>query len=176
MHNNKNTVHYRKSIRLKEFNYTTPWWYYVTICTNNHKKFFSEIKKGKVVLNEYGKIVEEEWFKTKKIRNNIDLDYHVIMPNHFHGIIIIESSDKTRLVTTDERRFGKPLPGSLSTIIGSFKSAVTKNINIIRKSPGNKVWQSRFYDHIIRNEKDLFRIRTYIQNNPLKWELDEYYQ
>jgi len=166
----------RKSIRLKEFDYTTPWWYYITICMFNHKILFGEIKKGKLVLNDFGKIVKDEWLKTKTIRNNIDLDYYVIMPNHFHGILINESRDKARLVPTEVRRFGKPVPNSLSSIIGSFKSAVTKRINESRKSPGAKVWQSRFYDHIIRNDNDLHRIRTYIQNNPLKWELDEYYK
>ena len=176
MQKSKKIKSQRKSIRLKEFDYTTPWWYYITICTFNHKILFGEIKKGKLVLNDFGKIVKDEWLKTKTIRNNIDLDYYVIMPNHFHGILINESRDKARLVHTEVRRFGKPVPNSLSSIIGSFKSAVTKRINEIRKSPGAKVWQSRFYDHIIRNDNDLNRIRTYIQNNPLKWELDEYYK
>lgn len=104
------------------------------------------------------------------------MDYYVIMPNHFHGILIINSRDKARLVRTDERKFGKPVANSLSSIIGSFKSAASKKINEIRKSPGAKVWQSRFYDHIIRNDNDLHRIRVYIQNNPLKWKMDEYYK
>ena len=121
----------RKSIRLVEFDYTTPWWYYVTICTHNHQQLFGKIKNGKMVFNNYGKMIEDEWLKTKQIRKNIDLDYYVIMPNHFNGIIIIQSRDKARLVPTNERKFGKPLPGSLSTIVGSFKSAVTKRINII---------------------------------------------
>ena len=166
----------RKSIRLKEFDYTTPWWYYITVCTSSHKNIFGEVKNGKCILSRYGKIVEGEWVKTKELRKNVDLDYYMIMPNHIHGIIIIESRDKARLVPTDERKYGKPVPNSLSSIIGSFKSAATKKINEIRKEQGEKVWQSRFYDHIIRNDNDLHRIRTYIQNNPLKWELDEYYK
>jgi REP element-mobilizing transposase RayT len=97
------------------------------------------------------------------------------MPNHFHGIIIIESRDKARLVPTDEyRKFGKPIAGSLSTIIGSFKSGVTKRINELKGNSGS-IWQSNYYEHIIRNEKDLFFTRSYIELNPLKWELDEYY-
>ncbi len=128
-----------------------------------------------MILSDYGKIVEEEWLKTKEIRKNIDLDYCVVMPNHFHGIIIIEGRDKARLVPTDERKFGKPISGSLSTIIGSFKSAVTKRVNELRKGSAKSVWQSNYYEHIIRNEKDLFFTRRYIQLNPLKWELDEYY-
>ena len=127
------------------------------------------------MLNEFGKIVEEEWLKTKELRKNIDLDYYIVMPNHFHGIIIIESRDKARLVPTDEyRKFGKPIPNSLSTIIGSFKSAVTKRINELKGGLGS-IWQSNYYEHIIRNGKDLFFTRRYIELNPLKWELDEYY-
>ena len=100
MQKSKKIKSQRKSIRLKEFDYTTPWWYYITICTFNHKIMFGEIKKGKLVLNDFGKIVKDEWLKTKTIRNNIDLDYYVIMPNHFHGILINESRDKARLVPT----------------------------------------------------------------------------
>ena len=166
----------RKSTRLKDYDYTTPWWYYVTICTHCHKNLFGEIKNRRMILSDFGYVVEEEWLKTKELRDYIDLDYYIIMPNHFHGILINESRDKARLVPTNERRFGKPIPNSLSSIIGSFKSAVSKKINKIRKSPGVKVWQAGFYDHIIRNDLDLFRIRKYIKNNPLKWELDEYYK
>ena len=84
--------HHRRSIRLKEYDYTNPNWYYVTICTKDKVCCFGKVKNGKMILNDYGKIVEEEWLKTKEIRKNIDLDYYVVMPNHFHGIIIIESN------------------------------------------------------------------------------------
>ncbi|UCH65710.1 MAG: transposase, partial [Ignavibacterium sp.] len=76
----------------------------------------------------------------------------------------------------ENRKFGKMEKGSLSSIIRSFKSASSKRINEINGTIGTKVWQSRFYDHIIRNDNDLHRIRTYIQNNPFKWELDEYFE
>ena len=82
---------------------------------------------------------------------------------------------KASLVPTDEyRKFGKPIPSSLSTIIGSFKSAVTKRINELKGGLGS-IWQSNYYEHIIRNGKDLFFTRRYNELNPLKWELDEYY-
>ena len=83
--------HRRRSIRLKEFDYSTPWWYYITICTFDHKKLFGRIEQDKMILNDKGQIVEEEWLRTKDLRENIDLDYYVIMPNHLHGILIIES-------------------------------------------------------------------------------------
>ena len=165
--------HHRKSIRLKEYDYTNPNWYYITICTYNKKDAFGDVKYGKMILNNYGKIVDEEWIKTKEIRKNIDLDDYVIMPNHFHGIIIINSSvGATRRVAPTKVK-STLQAGSLGAIIGQFKSKVTKRI----RSSGleNFKWQRNYYEHIIRNEQDLYRIRTYIQKNPLRWELDEYY-
>ena len=129
-----------------------------------------------MILSELGIIVEEEWLHTEKLRSNIELDYYIIMPNHFHGILIINSRDKARLVHTSEtHQFGKPVADSLSSIVGSFKSAVTKRINEFRNSPGKPVWQKNYYEHIIRNENDLNNIRKYLELNPLKWEIDEYY-
>ena len=81
--------YHRHSIRLPEFDYSTPWWYYVTICTHPKKCWFGDIKNGKMVLNTLGKCVESEWQKTKQIRPNVGLDDYVIMPDHLHGIIII---------------------------------------------------------------------------------------
>jgi hypothetical protein len=78
-----------ESTRLKNWDYSTPWWYYVTICTQNFILWFGELKNDKMILNDIGKIVEEEWLKTKKIRKKVDLGYYVIMPNHFHGIVIV---------------------------------------------------------------------------------------
>jgi len=160
--------------RLKEWDYSTPWWYYVTICTKNFKCWFGEVKNGKMILNDLGKIIEEEWLKTKEIRANVDLDYYVIMPNHFHGIPIIEGSEIATSVETHRDASLRIVQNNLSDIIRGFKGAVTKRVHTIGFD--HFQWQPRFYDHIIRNEADLRRIRTYIQNNPLKWELDEYFK
>jgi putative transposase len=174
------------SSRLKSWDYSTPWWYYITICTRNMSCCFGNVEHGKMILNLAGKIVNEEWRRSTTIRENVDLDYYVIMPNHIHGIIIIKSVETTRRVVsksesetllkdeTSQRLVSTTIkPNSLSSIVGQFKSIVTKRV----RSSGlkNFAWQPRFYDHIIRNKKDLHRIRTYIQNNPLKWELEEYY-
>ena len=189
----------RKSIRLKEYNYSFPGWYYVTICTFNRTKLFGKVINGKMMLNDSGKIVEEEWLKTIQIRSNVDLDYYVIMPNHFHGIIINEQSNEYVGVTqwtaitgrgelnspTNENmgriqyaptnnKFKSPSQ-TLGAIVRGFKSSVTKRV---REIPGNKslkIWQRNYYEHIIRNDLDLHNIRKYIENNPLKWELDEYF-
>lgn len=84
-------LHHRRSIRLKEYDYKNPNWYFITICLyDKSHHLFGSIKDGKMILNEFGKIVENEWLNTKFVRPNIDLDYYVVMPNHFHGILIIE--------------------------------------------------------------------------------------
>jgi REP element-mobilizing transposase RayT len=134
---------------------------------------FGKIENGNMELNDFGKILRNEWVKTPKIRQNVKLDEFVVMPNHIHGIISIVDNcrDTARRVSTLER-FGKPVCGSVPTIIRAFKSAVTKNINQYRNTPTAYVWQRGFYDHIIRNEKSLNEIREYIRINPLKWEFD----
>jgi len=169
--------HSRLSIRLKDYDYSTPWWYYITICSQDRKNIFGKIQNGKMILNKYGYVVEEEWLRTNEIRKNVELDYYITMPNHFHGILIINSRDTARCVPTDEKRkFGEMIPGSLPVIIRAFKSAVTKKINEFRNTSGGNIWQKNYYEHIIRNENDLNNIRKYIELNPLKWELDEYYK
>jgi putative transposase len=168
------------SARLKDWDYSIPWWYYVTICTKHFRNWFGDVKDGQKILNDLGKIVEEEWLRTKDIRSNVELDYYVIMPNHFHGNIIIMDVETSRRDVSKENETGqRPVstqlkPNSLGSIIGQFKSICTKRIHKLGYLQFQ--WQPRFYDHIIRNENDLRRIRNYIQNNPLKWELDEYYR
>ena len=82
-----------ESIRLKDWDYTTPWWYFVTINTKGQKKYFGSIINGKIILNDFAKVVQREWLKSKQIRKNIDLDYFVVMPDHIHGIIILNESN-----------------------------------------------------------------------------------
>ena len=84
------------TIRLKSWDYTTPWWYFVTICTKNHKEFFGDIENNKMILNEYGKVAEECWRQIVIHCKKVELDYFIIMPNHVHGIIIINESNLSR--------------------------------------------------------------------------------
>jgi len=132
-----------------------------------------------MVLNDLGKIVEEEWKRTAEIRPLIELDYYVIMPNHFHGIPIIKDVETSRRDVSKEYETGhRPVstylkPNSISSIIGQFKSICTKRIHKLGFEQFQ--WQPGFYDHIIRNDEDLRRIREYIQTNPFKWEIDEEY-
>jgi putative transposase len=119
------------SARLKDWDYSTPWWYYVTICTKNFKCWFGEIIKGKMILNKLGKIVEEEWLKTKEIRKSVDLDYYVIMPNHFHGIPIIEGPEIAKSVETHRDASLRIVKNNLSDIIRGFKGSITKRIHLL---------------------------------------------
>jgi len=132
-------------------------------------------------LNNLGELVREEWLKSAEIRTEIDLDKFVIMPNHFQGIVIIDQqinqsvgvNGRSPLQTIKSPEKISMKPQSLSSLIAGFKSVTTKKINLIRKTPKNRIWQSNYYDHIIRNQKSLDLIREYIQNNPLSWENDQ---
>jgi REP element-mobilizing transposase RayT len=171
---------------LKEYDYSSPGEYFVTICTHQRECLFGEIIKEKMVLNSLGLIVLEEWLKTHAIRHELELDAYIIMPNHLHGIIVIKDEPETQkksMVGTHGRASLRGVTPqnaslrrqsrSLGAIIAGFKSAATKRINEERNMPRIPVWQSRFYEHIIRNDKDLNNIREYIVNNPMQWHVDE---
>jgi len=166
-----------ESTRIKDFDYSTPWWYYVTINTKDHIYQFGNIKNCKMILNDIGKIVDAEWLRTKEIRKNVDLDYYVIMPNHFHGIVIlnaqldVETRCGVSLQHQNENIFSKPVKNSLSVVINQFKGSVKRWCN--KNGYVNFKWQPLFYDRIIRNEKELYKIRKYITDNPLKWEIEK---
>ena len=161
----------RVSIRLKDFDYTREGYYFVTVCVRNKECLLGGIENASVVLNDFGRKVETLWHDTPNHFANVELDIAVVMPNHLHGIIILKGRG-TACRAQMKEAFGKPVSGSLSTIIRSFKAAVTKHFNISRKNIGQSVWQKNFYEHIIRSEKELCNIREYIVNNPLKWEFD----
>jgi len=166
-------THARHSFRVQGYDYTQQGMYFVTICTFQRECLLGVVENEKMVANQMGRIVEEEWLNTPILRSNVLLDTFVVMPNHFHGIIEITPADrgKARRAPTVER-FGKPVSGSLATIIRSFKSATTKRINEIRDTLGQPCWQRNYYEHIIRSEEELTRARTYIIMNPLSWHLD----
>ena len=170
--------HQRRSIRLKDYDYSQAGAYFVTMCTDKKECVFGDIVNGEMVLNEYGKVVEEEWYRSAAIRREIELDAFVVMPNHIHGIVVIVESNvgAQGLAPLQQTQRGcvslGRKPRSLSTFIAGFKSAVSRRINDLRGTPYAPVWQRNYYEHVIRNENDLNEIREYIVNNPLKWDLD----
>ena len=161
--------HYRRSIRLKEYDYSQTGAYFVTVCVQDRKFLFGDIIDGTMQLNKYGQTAMECWGKIPRHFMDVTSDVFVVMPNHLHGIVVIVNDGRGMACHAPTNRyFGKPIPNSLSTIIGSFKSAVTKYINLSRNTSGAIVWQRNYYEHIIRNKNELNRIREYIINNPLR--------
>lgn len=172
----KQHKHYRKPLRLKNYAYSTGGSYYVTLCTKNKITYFGEIIAAKMMLNDFGKIAEYYWKQIVEYYDHIVLDEFVIMPNHLHGIIIICDDAVTgRCPVTTNSAMGKVRYGILSKVVNSYKGIVTKTINNTNTNL-KFTCQRSFYDHIIRNEDSLAKIREYTKNNPLKWYLDEYYQ
>lgn len=169
----------RRSVRLKEFDYSQPGGYFITIVTINRESLFGSIKGDQVNLSDLGRIVDYEWQRLEKRFRFIQLGAWVVMPNHFHGIIhIIETESSWRKVENGVHpaaleHFGSPVSGSIATIVRSFKSSVTQRYQWATQSSTPKVWQRGFYDHIIRSEEDYGNIHDYIVNNPIKWSEDE---
>lgn len=153
-------------------------WYYVTVCSHKRECVFGDIVDDRMELSRVGEIVEEEWLKTPGIRPGIELDEYKIMPNHLHGILVIGDTRRgvSQYAPTENTPPSNTLRSpsqNLGAIIRGFKSATTRRINLLRNLPGAPVLQRNYYEHIIRNDADLHRIRTYIQNNPLQWAIDE---
>ncbi|MGH7801433.1 MAG: transposase [Thermodesulfobacteriota bacterium] len=162
----------RKLNRLKDYDYSQNGYYFVTICTKNREAWFGKIESGKMILNQYGEIVERHWKEMPNYYKNVEIDEFIIMPNHIHGIIIINRNYNDGIVGTEHCSVPtEKNHGLLSNIVKSFKNAVTKRVHDQFQDYGFK-WQRSFYDHIIRDEIPLNKIREYITNNPLKWESD----
>jgi REP element-mobilizing transposase RayT len=163
----------RKSVRIKDYDYSQPGAYFVTICTRNRECMFGEIIDGEMVLNRFGIIVNEEWLRTAILRvwETVEIDTYIIMPNHVHGIVVINHG-RGVLQYAPTGMLRSPSQ-TIGAIIRGFKSASTKRINLSRNTPGNPVWQRNYYEHVIRDEDDLNRIRQYIFENPAHWAEDE---
>ena len=157
--------HHRKSIRLKEYDYSQPGEYFVTICTQNHEYLFGSIVNGNMDLNEKGKVVDKCWKGIPEHFSNVALDEYIIMPDHFHGIVIINEFDingRGEIISPLQ----KP---TLGKIVAYFKYQSTKLINELQGTPAAKVWQRNYFDRVIRDEKELQNICDYIANNVLAW-------
>lgn len=173
-------VHHRRSIRLKGYDYTQPGAYFVTICTYQRMHAFGEVVDSKMILNNAGKIARDEWFKTTELRPYVKLyeDEFVTMPNHIHGIIWINHNVgalRRNAQSRAEQRSAPTetvAPGSLGAIVRAYKSAVTYAVNNAQNQRGAVLWQRNYYEHIIRNDREINNIRWYIANNPLNWQWD----
>jgi REP element-mobilizing transposase RayT len=190
----------RRSIRLPGYDYTSPGAYFVTICVHDRECLLGKVEHEQMHLSDQGRLVETAWQALPKHFPYVDLDAFVVMPNHLHGIIVLsertrgrgEASTMTgveamaRPAGEDSPQSSKgamdasplqipsaPAPGSLGAIVGNFKSVTTRRINRMRGTPGAPFWQRNYWEHIIRDERSLMRIRQYIQYNTARWAEDQ---
>ena len=158
----------RKLTRLKGYNYSQSGYYFVTICTKDRGEWFGSIEQESMNLSRYGKIAHDFWAGIPAHFENVGIDEFSVMPNHIHGILIIEENMVGNAYMRSLRNRTKML---LCKIIQQYKASVTRTINSL-KNVFHFGWQKSFYDHVIRNDRSLDNLRQYITNNPLKWELD----
>jgi putative transposase len=168
------TILNRRSIRLKGHDYSQPGAYFVTICVRDRECLLGEVIDGEISLNDVGLIVVECWTWLAEQYPYVTLDESIVMPNHLHGIILIEDDIRcrggsrtapTRNATTSNKPLGQ--------LVGAFKTISTKRINALRRTPGARFWQRNYHEHIIDGDDEMNRIRDYIAYNPLTWETDE---
>ena len=163
----------RKRTRLKNYDYSTPGAYFITICTHNKQCLLSHIagaihESPENILTPYGEIVNQEILKIESHYTNVRVDKYVIMPNHIHMMIVISQTEGINPFPTKKC--------DISNIIGKFKAGVSRTVgNAFMHSADKKLWQSSFHDHIIRGKEDYQKIWQYIDTNHLKWEQDKFY-
>jgi putative transposase len=188
--------HHRRSIRWHGHDYAAGGTYFVTICTEGRACLFGEVREAEMHVNAIGLIVEREWMRTGQVRPEVEVDVFGLMPNHLHGLVTINpvedgdvprgtripegdvatsSSAQGRGAHGDQAHSGVPLrrARSLSSIFGQFTATSTLVINEARGTPGARVWQRGFYEHVVRDGDDFERIAWYIVTNPERWETDD---
>lgn len=162
----------RKANRLYGYDYSADALYFVTSCVKDRVCCLGEISNGHMQLNPLGAIAQNQWTWLAEQYSYVILHAFVVMPNHIHGIIEINSGNVG--TGRDLSLQGGVKIKSLSELMGAYKTTVSKQIHKIGFT--DFAWQRSFHDHIIRNEKSLYSIMEYIKNNPLKWEEDKFYQ
>ena len=155
------TLARRNSLRIQGYDYTQPWHYYVTISTHQKICTLAAIDYQNITLTPLGEIVESCWHEIPSHFPLANLDVHVIMPNHMHGIIELCDADNQPSELT-----------SFRTVMAAFKGACTRTWGRLQGSTGS-IWQRDFYERIIRDEAELLKFRQYILQNPGKWHLDK---
>ena len=170
--------HHRRSIRLPHYDYSAAGAYFITMVTYQRDPLFGNIVNGEMQLSPIGRIAEEHWRLIPAHFPHVELGAYVVMPNHVHGIIVInENGMATNSSPSVRARHASPLspngvkPGSIGAIVGSYKSAVTKRIG--RECNVTGIWQRNYHEHIIRNEAEYNRIHLYIQSNVANWGRDD---
>ena len=163
----------RRSLRLQGYDYAKAGAYFVTVVTQDRLCLFGEVVDGEARLNEAGWLVADTWRWLETRYPFVVLDEYVVMPNHMHGLLAILDEDgdagDSRIAPAGEGGAGRKDLGSL---IGAFKTVAVKRVNVAHGASGRRLWRRNFYDRVVRSEEDMDRIRAYIRDNPLRWELD----
>jgi putative transposase len=174
-------IHHRKSIRLRAYDYSQPGAYFITICTHQRQPLFGNIVDGRMMLNAAGLMAEKCWQEIPRHYPSIELGEHVVMPNHFHGIIHISEQpvgaihESPLQIPSPRNEIYRRRTMLLSKSIGRFKMVTAKTINQLNNTTGQPLWQRNYYEHIIRNEQAYQNIAEYICTNPQRWHDDTYY-
>lgn len=176
------TTKHRRSIRLKDYDYAQAGAYFVTIVVQGRKCLFDEIVGGVMQLNDAGFMVEAAWNDLQKYYTGVEPDTFVVMPNHIHGIIALVGTDRRATPNSEGQPQGvaptrNPAKMSLSDVVHRFKTLTTKRyIEGVKRfswvSFATRLWQRNYFEHVIRNDESLNRIRQYILDNPARWEFD----
>jgi len=158
----------RRSLRLPGYDYTESGAYFIIVVAHGRECLFGQMVNEAMLRTDAGHVVQAVWDRLPAHYPHVRLDAFVIMPNHVHGVLILGSDSVGAGLkpAPTERRYGLP------EIVRGFKTFSARRINECRNAPGAAVWQRNYYEHVIRNEESLLRIREYIENNPLQWELD----
>lgn len=160
------------SNRWSKWSYDAEAAYFITICTYHRECLFGNIVDSEMILSDCGLIVQREWEYSAQLRPEIILGNYIIMPNHFHAIVhIVETHGGASHPQYPPGVLHRP-PKSIPSLIAGFKSVVTRQINMLHGTSGEKVWQSNYHDHVIRNDEEYQRIANYILMNPARWQSD----
>ena len=159
----------RKATRLDYADYSSPGYYYITICTHDKVCMFGRVVDGDMHLNELGEIANAVWHEIPVHYPMVKPDAWVVMPNHVHGIIRVGVAHARPEMQARPAIRARGKPASLGRIVGSYKSEVTKRIHRRGHLRGQPVWQRNYYDHLVRDEDDLAHARHYIKQNPARW-------
>jgi putative transposase len=146
----------RQSIRLKGFDYSSAGFYFITICCHDREPWFGHIEQKCMVVNRYGQIIRDSWHELVERNRHVHLDQFMVMPDHFHGLISIE----TDIVGDTNKPIGR--------LMAAFKTVSCKRIRILSGNPQARIWQRNYWERIVRTEQELEAVRLYIRNNPKK--------
>ena len=163
----------RRSPRKSGFDYKRLGAYFVTICTHQRRHLFCEIQEDAVLLNATGLVVDHYWRRLPIHFAHVKLDHWVIMPNHLHAVVWLQY-DVDADTESSDNVLTQSQNSSLSAVIGTFKSLVSRRVHRMAGSEGRTIWQERYCDSFIRSERALYEVRRYIVENPRKWSMDRY--